>query len=39
MKNYGYQAYNILNPKKKIDIRFLRETSHVIFMPVIGVMA
>ena len=34
MKNYGYQACNIFNPRKRVDIRLLNETSDVIFMPV-----
>ena len=34
MRDYGYQAYNIFNPRKRVDIRFLRETTDVIFMPV-----
>lgn len=32
MSNYNYQARNIFNPKKKVDIVTLRETTDVIFM-------
>lgn len=33
MKDYGYQAYNIINHKKKVDILSLSEVTDVIFMP------
>ena len=32
MGDYGYQAHNIFNARKRIDIRMLRETTDVIFI-------
>lgn len=31
MKNYGYRAYNIMNPKLKIDITKFKEGTNVVF--------
>jgi len=32
MASYGYHAYNILNPRKRADIRLLCENTDVLFM-------
>jgi len=34
MANYGYQAYNIFNNRKKVEIQLLQETADVIFIHV-----
>lgn len=34
MGDYGYQAYNIFNPKRRKDIRLIHETMDVIFRAV-----
>lgn len=33
MKSHGYKAYNIFNPRMRIDIRLLHETTDVVFIP------
>jgi len=34
MRDYGYQAYNIFNPRIKVDIRLLNGIIDVVFIPV-----
>lgn len=34
MKSYGYWAYNIMNPKLKVDITKLKEGTNIIFRAV-----
>lgn len=34
MSNYGYQAYNIFNSKKKVDVRLLSKMTDVVFLPI-----